>query len=65
MFNDEKRLRDALKKAEKKNRAIFDESSDGIMLIEKNTGAIVDFNENMLSILGCSHEEIPSLDVRK
>ncbi len=65
MFNDEKRLRDALKKAEDKYRAIFDESSDGIMLIEKNTGAIVDFNENMLSILGCSHEEIPSLDVRK
>ncbi len=61
---NELRLKSALEDLEEKYRAMFDESSEAILLVEKESGAVADLNSNMISMLGYTAEELVRLDIR-
>jgi PAS domain S-box-containing protein len=60
-----KRLEDALHKSEEKYKIIFEEASDGIILLDKEKAAIADFNPRMADMLGYSMDDFQKLEADK
>lgn len=48
-------------KAHQKYRDLFDQTSDGLVLIDKETADILDFNDNAFKFLGYTREEFKKL----
>ncbi len=61
-LGDEARLLDALRKSEEKYRAIFDSSDEGMILIDKESGALAEFNDSISSMLGYGPDEFSHVD---
>jgi len=53
----------ALEDSEEQYRAIFEQAADSIMLVDPETGALVDFNERAHASLGYSSEEFKDLKI--
>ena len=48
----------ALKDSEVRYRRIFEAAQHGILILNAKTGQITDINPHLMSILGCTHEEL-------
>ncbi len=55
----------ALRVSEERFKSIFDHVTDGILLVDPTTGAFVDANRTMCSMLGCSREEVLALGLER
>ena len=60
---DRKRAAEALHASEEKFRAVFEQAPDSILLIDSETGEIVDFNDWAHLTLGYTKDEFKSLTV--
>lgn len=60
-IKDETRLLDALQKSEERYRAIFDSSSNALILIDAENVKIVEYNEAFLQLTGLNADEIATL----
>jgi PAS domain S-box-containing protein len=58
-----KKAEEALKESEERFRAIFEQASDSIVLIDPKTLKIVDFNTHAHKTLGYTREEFGKLDI--
>ncbi len=56
------RAEEALKKSEKRYRALFDESIDGVYVVKRN-GEFVEANQAMCHLLGYTREELTNVSV--
>jgi PAS domain S-box-containing protein len=59
-FTDLKMAQDALRASELKYRRLFEAAKDGIIILDAETGKIVDVNPFLINLLGYSHEEFIS-----
>jgi len=48
----------ALKDSELRYRRLFEAAKDGILILDAETGMIVDVNPSLLNMLGCSREQV-------
>ncbi|MDD5135879.1 MAG: PAS domain S-box protein, partial [Candidatus Omnitrophica bacterium] len=55
---ERKRLQAELKESEERYRRAFETSRDGLLLIHKTEGSILNSNESIRELLGYSHEEL-------
>jgi PAS domain S-box-containing protein len=53
----EKRAEDALEESEKRYRRLFEAAKDGILILDADTGKIVDVNPFLIELTGYSREE--------
>ena len=53
-----KRTEEALIDSEKRYRRLFESAKDGILILDADTGKIVDVNPFLLQLLGCRHDEL-------
>ena len=51
-------MEEALKTSETRYRRLFEAAQDGILILDAETGQIVDVNPFLLEMLGYSHEEL-------
>jgi PAS domain S-box-containing protein len=58
-----KQAEDALCNSEKRYRRLFEAANDGIMIIDADTGRVVDVNPCLLQLLGCSHDAICGIHI--
>lgn len=56
-----KRIQEALQKSEERYRAIFGQAADSIVLIDAETGALVEFNDRAHENLGYTRQEFEKL----
>ena len=61
----EQKLRDEalLRESEERFRAVFEQTSESIVLIDAKTGALIEFNERTHKDLGYAHEEFEKLKI--
>ena len=52
-----------LKESEERYRAIFEQALDGILLVDGETGELIDFNDRVHENLGYTHEEFKKLKI--
>ena len=52
------KIEEALKSSEARYRRLFEAAQDGILILDAETGQIVDVNPFLLEMLGYSHEEL-------
>jgi PAS domain S-box-containing protein len=57
-ITDRKRMEEVVRNCETRFRRLFETATDGILIIDANTGEIVDVNPYLLDVLGCSREEM-------
>jgi PAS domain S-box-containing protein len=57
-ITERKKMEDALKISETRYRRLFEAAQDGILILDAETGQIVDVNPFLLEMLGYSHEEL-------
>src|SRR4030042_1401492 len=57
-MTERKKMEEALKNSETRYRRLFEAARDGILILDAETGQIVDVNPFMLEILGYSREEL-------
>ncbi len=57
-MTERKKMEEALKNSETRYRRLFEAARDGILILDAETGQIVDVNPFVLEILGYSHEEL-------
>lgn len=57
-ITDRKKIEEALRDSEERFRRVFEASQDGLLLIDKITGNILNSNETIEEMLGISQEEI-------
>jgi PAS domain S-box-containing protein len=57
-ITERKKMEEALKNSETRYRRLFEASQDGILILDAETGQIVDVNPFLLEMLGYSHEEL-------
>jgi PAS domain S-box-containing protein len=62
-LTERKRAEEALQISQDKYRAIFEQASDSILLIDTETEALVDFNDRAHQNLGYSREELSRIKV--
>jgi len=62
-ITEKKDMERKLKTSEEKYHAIFEQAMDSIILIDTDTGEIVDFNEQMHKTLGYTREEFKKLRI--
>jgi PAS domain S-box-containing protein len=62
-FTDRKRTEDALLESETRYRSIFNYGADGIVIIDPDTAAPVDFNQQACAQLGYTREEFGRLKI--
>ena len=55
---ERKRIRDELKSSELRYRRLFETAKDGILLLEGDTGRILDVNPYLECMLGYSHQDL-------
>lgn len=60
-ITERKQAEEALRESEKKYRAIFEQAEDSIVVIDQETGVLVDFNTKAHENLGYSREEFAKL----
>ena len=56
-ISDEKRAAKALRKSEVRYRRLFESAKDGVLILDAETGIVVDVNPFLTSLLGFSHAE--------
>jgi len=57
-ITERKKMEGALKISETRYRRLFEAAQDGILILDAETGQIVDVNPFLLEMLGYSHEEL-------
>jgi formate hydrogenlyase transcriptional activator len=57
-ITERKKMEEVLKISETRYRRLFEASQDGILILDAETGQIVDVNPFLLEMLGYSHEEL-------
>jgi PAS domain S-box-containing protein len=57
-ITERKKMEEALKTSETRYRRLFEAAQDGILILDAETGQIVDVNPFLLEMLGYSHEEL-------
>ena len=62
-ISDRKQAEQALRDSEEKYRAIFEQAADTIVLIDADTGTLLEFNTNAHENLGYSREEFQKLKI--
>jgi len=62
---NESRLLEAIRNSEERYRAIFDFSTDALVLIDKKNGKIIDFNQSLLKLTGFDENELLKLSVEE
>jgi len=55
---ERKRAEEQLRISENRYRRLFEESKDGILMVDPRTGKITDANPAMTELLGCTHEQL-------
>ncbi len=60
---ERKQVEEALREAEERYRAIFEQAADSVVLIDAETGAFVEFNGKAYGSLGYSREEFGKLRI--
>ena len=60
---ERKRVEQNLKNSEDKYRSLFEQAADSIMLIDTQTGEILDFNSQMNETLGYTRDEFKNLKI--
>ncbi len=60
-ITERKRAEEALRESEERYRAIFEQAPDSILLIDTQSGALVEFNERAHENLGYTREEFEKL----
>src|SRR5450631_4392892 len=54
---ESKNAEDALRASETRYRRLFESAKDGILILDADTGKVVDANPFLISLLGYSHAE--------
>lgn len=62
-ISESKRLEEAIRISELKYRSLFDESSDSILLLDVDSGGVIDANMRAAETLGYSRDELLSLTI--
>jgi PAS domain S-box-containing protein len=62
-LTERKQAEEALRESEQKYRTIFELAASSIMLVDKETGALVEFNKRAHENLGFTHEEFEQLKI--
>jgi len=62
-ITERKQTEDALKEAEERHRAVFEQAADSIMLFDPETGAMVEFNDRACENLGYTREEFETISL--
>ena len=55
---EEERIGEALQDSEKRYRRLFESAKDGILILDADTGIVVDVNPYLLQLLGFSYQEL-------
>jgi len=58
---ERKRVEEALRESEERYRSIFEQAADSIVLVDAETGALVEFNDRAYEILGYTGEEFEKM----
>ncbi|MDD1685875.1 PAS domain S-box protein [Methanoregula sp.] len=56
-ISERRRIRDALEASETRYRRLFETTHDGILILDADTGQIVEVNPFLIDMLGFSHEQ--------
>ncbi len=62
-FAQRRRAEEAVRESEERHRALFEQAPDSILLIDTETGALVDFNQRAHENLGYTREEFQRLTI--
>ena len=62
-ITDQKQAKEALRESEERYRAIFERAADSIVLIDPETGTIIEFNERAHKTLGYSRKEFDKIRI--
>jgi PAS domain S-box-containing protein len=62
-ITERKKAEEALRESEQRYRAIFEQAADSILLIDAETGALVEFNDKAHKNLGYTREEFQNLKI--
>ena len=57
-ITERKRIEEALKSSEVRYRRLFEMAKDGILILDAETGMVVDANPFLVEMMGFSHEEL-------
>ena len=57
-ITEPRRTEDELKTSEVRYRRLFETAQDGILILDGETGKIIDVNPFLLKLLGCAHTEL-------
>ncbi len=62
-ITEQKQSEKALQESEQQYRAVFEQAADAVLLIDTETGALVDFNDKSCKTLGYTKEELRKLRI--
>jgi PAS domain S-box-containing protein len=62
-ITERKQVEEALREAERRYRTLFEQAPDGVLIVEPETAAIIEFNEAAHRQLGYSRDEFSGLSI--